>query len=445
MSMIRGSGAASRPSSCAGRMISWSLGYKGKPGKKVTHRNKRVDPIAVINEVAIDKLYDLLEDTKTPKSLKRHVIGPEVNKRLLEDGAIRSATAPAKFSRSMLDQLCLHGVKKGSATEMQYALKVVSLLSIVVDCQEKMSEIYTEFLSVVSTKYCLNKAGPNTTSMLDCLGLVTFFGAINSEETQAGMKVVWDFIYPKSNSGYDLNRKKHSAEVLSAAIRSWSFLLTTMEGWRLHQTYWKGSISFFMDLLEHHDDKLVHRAASTALALIFETGSLDKFWNQVHGSTSTYSQLRSTLRLMILEKLEGVKTNLKAVRWYFERLHCPKAFVTICGGTLNLSSVYRLIQLKYLRTFLGDQFDNYMVKEWKLRDIFNDPLRNNGDSVVKLYESTTEKIKGGYFMTRGRDLYMLTAEERKKQRVRETCVVEKAQTQLRAKQRLLSLELKSYD
>ncbi|KAL6207995.1 hypothetical protein ACLB2K_018947 [Fragaria x ananassa] len=106
---------------------------------------------------------------------------------------------------------CLHGVKKGSATEMQYALKVVSLLSIVVDCQEKMSEIYTEFLSVVSTKYCLQKAGPNTTNMLDCLGLVTFFGAINSEETQAAMKVIWDFIYPRSNSGYDLNRKKHSA------------------------------------------------------------------------------------------------------------------------------------------------------------------------------------------------------------------------------------------
>nr|XP_011459820.1 PREDICTED: uncharacterized protein LOC105350111 [Fragaria vesca subsp. vesca] len=445
MSMIRGSGAASRPSSCAGRMISWSLGYKGKPGKKVTHRNKRVDPVAVIDEVAIDKLHDLLEDTKTPKFLKRHVIGPEVNKRLLEDGAIPSipsTTAPAKLSPSMLDQLydkrgkerekalattitvlnkknldhddlnrrfvvtllyrCLHGVKKGSATEMQYALKVISLLSIVVDCQEKIgdSSCYGGYLGL---------------------------------------------IYPKSNSGYDLNRKKHSAEVLSAAIRSWSFLLTTMEGWRLHQTYWKGAISFFMDLLEHHDDKLVHRAASTALALIFETGSLDKFWNQVHGSTSTYSQLRSTLRLMILEKLEGVKTNLKAVRWYLETLHCPKAFVTICGRTLNLSSVYRLIQLKYLRTFLGDQFDNYMVKEWKLQDIFNDPLRNNGDSVVKLYESTTEKIKGGYFMTRGRDPYMLTAEERKKQRVRETCVVEKAQTQLRAKQRLLSLELKSYD
>ncbi|KAL6212314.1 hypothetical protein ACLB2K_017534 [Fragaria x ananassa] len=310
-------------------MISWSLGYQGKPGKKVTHRNKRVDPIAVIirdiDEVAIDKLYDLLEDTKTPKSLKRHVIGPEANKRLIEDGAIPSTTARAKLSSSMLDQLydkrgkerekalattitvlnkknldqddlnrrfvvtllyrCLHGVRKGSATEMQYALKVVSLLSIVVDCQEKMSEIYTEFLSVVSTKYSLQKAGPNTTNMLDCLGLVTFFGAINSEETQAAMKVIWDFIYPKSNSGYDLNRKKHSAEVLSAAIRSWLFLLTTMEGWRLHQTYWKGAISFFMDLLEHHDDKLVHRAASTALSLIFETGSLDKFWNQVAGTT----------------------------------------------------------------------------------------------------------------------------------------------------------------
>lgn len=217
-----------------------------------------------------------------------------------------------------------------------------------------------------------------------------------------------------------------------------------MEGWRLNQSNWNGAISFFMDLLDNNDDKLVHGAACAALALIFETGSLDKFWNGANDSTLPYSHLQKTLRAMILKKLRGLNMSLHVVR-YFETLCCPKACLTLCEKELVLSSWYQVIQLEFLRSFLGDEFENYVAKEEKLQRFFEfNPSRNNnvGD---ELYVPTIEKIMVNIFLPEGRDPQTLTAEERKKERVWRTSVRDKAQTLLRAKHRLLSEQLNCFD
>ncbi|KAK9922976.1 hypothetical protein M0R45_031412 [Rubus argutus] len=471
MKMMRGNcnRSSSGPSNCARRTSSSSSNFKAARQKVAPPRNKDslLALIQDIHRLDIHKLREKLEDTETPASLKRE-IKLEIETRQHDEDDVTSVIveqapqrppAPVKASPYLIDRLydkrgperakalatvitllnnqeldhddlkksyvvtllyrCLHGLKKGSTKEMQYSLQVIGLLSIIVDCQDKMSEIYREFLAVASTKCCLKKAGTNTAKMLECLGIVTFFGAINAEEAQAAMKVIWDFILnPKSESGSDdvINRKNQSPEILVAAIYAWLFLLTSMEGWRLNQSYWTGAISFFTDLLDNNDDKLVHGAACAALALIFETGSLDKFWNGANDSTLPYSQLRKTVRAMILKKLKGLNMSLHVV-----------------------------IQLEFLRSFLGDEFENYMAKEEKLQSFFEfDPYRNDnvGD---ELYVPTIEKIMVHIFMPEGRDPQILTAEERKKERVWRTSVRDKAQTLLRAKHRLLSEQLNCFD
>ncbi|PRQ46915.1 hypothetical protein RchiOBHm_Chr2g0094131 [Rosa chinensis] len=449
-----------------------------------------------IHRIDTQTLRKKLQDTETPGSIKREIKREIETRQHDQDDAATAviventpqvAAQPAKASPWLIDKLydkrgpvrakalagviallnqeldhedlkknyvvellyrCLCGVKKGSTKEVQYSLKVIGLLSIIVDCQDKMSEIYREFLAVSSTSACLKKAGTNTTKMLECLGVVTFFGGINAEETQAGMKVIWDFMMNfKSESGSDdvNNRKKHSSEILVAAIYSWLFLLTSMEKGGLN--YWTGAISFFMNLLDNNDD-IVHAAACEALALIFEIDSLDKFWNGANDSSLPYSQLRKTLREMILKKLSSLNMNSHVVK-YFKTLHFPGKRIPLCEKELVLPSWYRLIQFNYLRSLLGNEFENYMAKENKLQNFFEfDPYRNNNVGEEQLYESTivkNQKNTAKNSMPEGRDPQTLTAKQRKEEKVRRTSLRNKEQTKLRNKDREMSEELKWLD
>ncbi|KAL6224222.1 hypothetical protein ACLB2K_003077 [Fragaria x ananassa] len=428
------------------------------------------------------KLSKKLEDTETPVSAKREIRREIETRQHDEDDAAAAAAAavireltpqrppkPARASPWLIEKLydkrgperakalagviellnkkldhedlkdryvvellyrCLCSVKKGSTKEVQNALQVIGLLSITVDCQEKMAEIYREFLDAASSNACLKKAGTNTTKMLECLGVVTFFGAIGAEETQKGMKVIWDFLMSfKSESGSDdvINRKKQSQEILVAAIYSWCFLLTSTDGWRLNQN-WRGAISFFMDILDNND----------------ETDALDKFWDGPNDTTLPYSQLRETLREMILKKVSSLNMNTNVVE-YFKTLHCPISRPTVCEKKLELTSWYQVIQLAFLKSFLGKEFENFMTKEEKLQSFFEVNPNINDNVGEELFVPTIEKITVNMVIPGGRDPQTMTAEQRKKERVLRTSIQGKAKTQLRTKHRLMSEELNCFD
>ncbi|RXH87476.1 hypothetical protein DVH24_034376 [Malus domestica] len=324
----------------------------------------------------------------------------------------------------------LNCLKKGSNREKQLSLHVIGLLAIVICCEDKLSEIYKELLPVFSK---VLKSGPTTLKILDCLAIVAFFGATNSEETESAMQIIWKFINPESAS--DVNTQNHSAEVLVAAVYAWLFLLTSMEGWRLSHNYWNGAISYFSNLLEH-DNKLVRIAASEALALIFETGSLEKFWSEAKDPSLTkYSHMQLLLKENVLKKLnclysdirnENVANKVREVVKYFESSRPSEFVLTVNGKGLKLSSWYQIIQ-----------------ENEKLQNLFEFNPHRNKNLGPELYESTTDKITVCFFVPEERDPDKLTKEDRKKERVWRNALLDKARTQLMRKHRLMSQEMNS--
>ncbi|KAM5549578.1 interferon-related developmental regulator 1 [Rosa sericea] len=340
---------------------------------------------------------------------------------------------------------CLNSVKKGSTKEVNNSFHVIGLLATIVGCEDKLSEIYRELLPVLSGAL---KSGSTTIKILDCLAIVAFFGATNPDETENAMHIIWEYLNPEL--GYDVNTKNNSAELLVAAVYAWLFLLSSMEGLRLSYTYWKGAISYFSNLLDH-DNKLVCGAASEALALIFETGSLEKFWNEENGSSPSYSQMQQSLGAHLLKKVKCAYKDLRTennadkirnVVRYFESSHVLAESLVVKGKVLTLSSWHQIIQLQFLKRFLADGFKKHMEENEKLQNLFEFDPRKSKNLGPELYEATTDKIFVRFFMPEERDQYMLTKEQRKKERLRRSSIVDKAQTQLMTKHRLLSKELK---
>ncbi|ONH91931.1 hypothetical protein PRUPE_8G144400 [Prunus persica] len=347
----------------------------------------------------------------------------------------------------------LNSLKIGSSKEKQLSLHVIGLLAIIICCEDKLSEVYRVLLPVLSESL---KSGTTTLKMLNCLAIVGFFGSTNSEETEGAMQIIWKFIHPESVN--DVNTKKHSPEVLVAAIYSWLFLLTSMEGWRLSHNSWNGAVCYFSNLLEH-GDKLVRVAACEALALIFETGNLDKFWKEAkdHGS---YSHMQQSLRENVLKKLkclyvdtrseniprsENITKKVCEVVNYFESFQCLGTSLTINGKDLKLSSWYQMIQLQFLKNFLNDGFKIHMKGNEKLQHLFEFNPRRIKNLGPELYVSTTDKITVRFFLPEERNAETLTKENKKKERVWRNSLLEKARTQLMSKHRRMSEEMNCCD
>ncbi|KVH95710.1 Armadillo-type fold [Cynara cardunculus var. scolymus] len=138
-----------------------------------------------------------------------------------------------QFSEKNFSELlyqCLKSLKRGSAKESYLAVEALGgLLAITIGCGENGRELYRESFPVLSE-------------------------ALNTESQPWKLKL----------------------EAQSAAIFSWSLLLSTMDSWSLSYKHWRGAVPFFKNLLESdHESILI--GARQALALILELGCLEKF------------------------------------------------------------------------------------------------------------------------------------------------------------------------
>ncbi|RXH86975.1 hypothetical protein DVH24_028475, partial [Malus domestica] len=157
-------------------------------------------------------------------------------------------------------------------------------------------------------------------------------------------------------------------------------------------------------------------AATEALALIFETGSLDKFWRSEEKVPSTikYSNLQQLLTGNVLTKLKSVYQTWEMIQWQF------------------------------LKGFIADGFELHMKENEKLWRVFNFDPYEVAEVGEELYASTTDKSRTRFFLPKERDPYLLTKEATKKERVWRNSHLDKARTQLMNKQRRLSQELNSW-
>ncbi|KAK8990289.1 hypothetical protein V6N11_008995 [Hibiscus sabdariffa] len=264
---------------------------------------------------------------------------------------------------------CFWCIRKSRvAKEMEDAVYTIGLVAMITESIDTSHEVYIDVFSAVSNGL---KSKVDIGKVLECLAIVTFFGAKNSDETEKAMQLIWSFILPEPGSTI---KKKHSPAVLSVAISAWTFLLTTIDGWRLSYKIWQGATSCFSNLL-NNEDKSVCAAAHDALALISESNCVEKFSTKADDS----------------KKLPVTITYNQKCQTYCE---------TINGQKLKMSSLSQIIQMKYLRQYLGeDGFIKHMMENENFHGIFefSPEADNSGSNINMLYEPEREEVQVLYF------------------------------------------------
>ncbi|KAM7520944.1 hypothetical protein LguiB_019906 [Lonicera macranthoides] len=252
------------------------------------------------------------------------------------------------------------------------------------------------------------------------------------------MQIMWQLIHPKLGS--NVVAMKPSPALITAVVSAWSFLLTTIDGRTLNPKSWQESISYLSTLLDK-DDRSVRIAAGEALALIFEMGSLEKF-SAVSKSSSDSSvgegsnsqdnihiqglrgKVLNQVRILSVEAggkgsakkdLNSQRNTFRDIQDFLEDGYSPETTMKIGGESLNTTTWYQLIQLKFLKHFIGGGFVKYMQENEFLHTVFGfTPKRKMVSGIDRI--SATEKR-----------LYKSP-----------NSVQNKARTQLLNKQRLLS-------
>ncbi|GMI97791.1 SALT-TOLERANCE 32 [Hibiscus trionum] len=262
---------------------------------------------------------------------------------------------------------CFRCIRKSRvAKELENAVYTIGLVAMITKCVDTSHEVYVDVFSAISNGL---KSKVDIGKVLECLAIVTFFGAKNSDETEQAMQLIWSFILPAPGSTM---KKEHSPAVLPVAISAWTFLLTTLDGWRLSYKIWQGATSCFSKLLNNKDET-VCAAAHNALALISDSNCLEKFSNKSKD----------------FEELPVFSTYNQKSQTYCE---------TINGRKLKLSTQSQIIQMKYLKQFIGeDGFVKHMMKNENFHDIFEFSLETENSCSDILYEPEREEVQMRYF------------------------------------------------
>ncbi|XP_057468990.1 uncharacterized protein LOC130758170 [Actinidia eriantha] len=283
---------------------------------------------------------------------------------------------------------CLNCIKRGSAKEICLASHTIGLLSLTTGPGEKAQEILEESVTPISQALKSGSETSKTSSLLECLAIITFIGGNEPEETEKSMQMMWQVVHPKLGS--NVVATKPSPDVITAMVSAWSFLLTTVDGWSLDPKNCQESISYFSTLLDK-DDRSVRIAAGEALALIFEMGNLEKFSGEAKVSSDSSISRELThiqgLRAKILNQVRNLSTeaggkgsakkdlnsqrnSFRDILEFLEYGYPPETSMKIGGESLNTTSWSQLIQLNFLKHFLGGGFVKHMQENEFLHDVF---------------------------------------------------------------------------
>ncbi|XVF64178.1 hypothetical protein PTKIN_Ptkin09bG0147200 [Pterospermum kingtungense] len=319
---------------------------------------------------------------------------------------------------------CLNSIKKGSSKEISLASHTIGLLALTVGPGDNAREILEESITPLSQAVKSGSESSKIASLLECLAIISFVGGNDPEEIEKSMQIMWQVVRPKLGS--NVIAVKPSAAVITAVVSAWSFLLTTMDGRRLNPKLWQESITFLSSLLEK-DDRSVRIAAGEALGVIFEMGSLKKFAVEAKGSSDGsvsegnkskegFSHIQG-LKGKILNQVRDLSVEaggkgsakkdlnnqrnlFKDVLEFLEDGYCPETSTKIGGDSLQMSTWSQLIQLNFLRHFLGGGFTKHMQENEFLQDVFGfTPKRRNllgtehlSNSVKRMYKSPNSAL-----------------------------------------------------
>ncbi|XP_050363479.1 uncharacterized protein LOC126782303 [Argentina anserina] len=312
---------------------------------------------------------------------------------------------------------CLNCIKKGSSREICLASHVIGLLALTVGCGDNANEMLEESLPVIQQAVKSGFESTKTIALLECLAIITFVGGNDPDQTEKSMQVMWQVVHPKLKS--NVIAVKPSSAIITTMVFAWSFLLTTVDGWKLNAKDWQESISYLSSLLDK-DDRSVRIAAGEALALIFEMGSLEKFSvglkNSDDGSTEDGNKPREYVHIQGLKAkiinqardlsaeaggrssakkdLTNQRNMFRDILEYFEDGYSPEISIKIGSDSLQTSTWSQLIQLNFLRHFLGGGFIKHMQENELLQDVLGfTPKKKSLDSENRLSGSEKRMFK----------------------------------------------------
>ncbi|XP_004501519.1 uncharacterized protein [Cicer arietinum] len=336
---------------------------------------------------------------------------------------------------------CLASIKKGSkkasAKEITLASHAIGCLALTVGCSDNAREIFEDSVSPLDESLARSTEVLKVPSLLDCLAIITFVGGNDQEETERSMDIMWRVIHPKLGS--NVVAVKPSAQLITSVVSAWSFLLSTVSNLKLNSKHWQSSISYLSSLLDK-EDRSVRIAAGEALALIFEIGDVDKFSTEAKNASDLTQESKPQESFIFLQGLKGkvinqcknlsaeaggkgsAKKDLNSQRNlfrdildFFEDGYAPEISMKIGSDSLQTSSWSQMIQLNFIKHFLGGGFIKHMQENDFLHDVF-------GFSPKKKYLNSEHRMSGG----------------EKRMFKSPNSVLNKARTQLLNKQRLLS-------
>ncbi|KAJ4879851.1 interferon-related developmental regulator family protein / IFRD protein family [Raphanus sativus] len=302
---------------------------------------------------------------------------------------------------------CLHCIKKGSSKESSLASHVIGLLALTVGLGDQAQEILEESVTPLSQALKSSSEALKITSILECLAVITFVGGTNSEQTERSMQIIWQMIHPKLVS--NVVATKPSPLVITTVVSSWAFLLTTVDKWTLGPKILQETLTYLSTLLEK-DDRSVRIAAGEALALLFELGTLAKFDAKAKGSDNgsvkegsvsheafvnmdrLISKVTNEVRDLAIEASgKGcAKKDLNTQRSLFKDLVefleggvAPETSTKVGGTSIETSTWCQMIQLNFLKHFLGGGFIKHMQENEFLHDVFSfTPKKIGGHSTM---------------------------------------------------------------
>lgn len=311
-------------------------------------------------------------------------------------------------------QQCLNSIKRGSSKEIAMAAHAIGLLALTTGPGHKAHEILEESVSPISEALKSRAETSKIVSLLECLAIVTFIGSEEPEQTEKAMQLMWQVANPKL--GPNVVAARPSPPMITSVVSAWSFLLTSMDQWTLDPKAWQGSIFYFSTLLDK-DDRSVRIAAGEALALIFEIGSLEKFCGESkasgHGSNGEGEKSKELvhiqgLRSKVLNQVRNLsaeaggkgsakkdlnnqRNTFRDILEFLEDGYSPESSMKVGGEVLSTDSWARLIQLNFLKHFLGGGFVKHMQENEFLHDVFDFTPKKKALSATEHRLSGTEK------------------------------------------------------
>ncbi|MED6132255.1 hypothetical protein PIB30_017328 [Stylosanthes scabra] len=255
------------------------------------------------------------------------------------------------------------GSKKASAKEISLASHAVGCLALTVGSGNNAREIFEESVRPLDESLASKSDVSKIPSLLECLAIVVAV--------------------------------KPSAQIITSVVSSWSFLLSTIDDLNLNSKAWQNQISYLSGLLEK-EDRAVRIAAGEALALIFEIGTTEKFANSRSASDTSQEESKPQGSYIFLQGLKGKVINqcknlsveaggkgsakkdltnqrnlFRDILEFFEYGYCPETTTKIGGDSLQTSSWSQMIQLNFLKHFLGAGFIKHMQENEFLHDVFD--------------------------------------------------------------------------